>query len=86
MVFTITNQGSSPMRWQVISKQPDWIMNVDPKGEASLMPGAKSNVSIQVHRRRLNPGQYHHEISIRYNDESGNILTVPFRVTMSVPD
>jgi hypothetical protein len=84
-VFVITNSGSSDMGWRITSRQPNWIINVDPKG-GTISPGATANVSVQVYRRGLNAGQYQHEMSIRYNDENGNILTVPFMITMGVPN
>ncbi len=82
-VFVITNLTSSDMGWRITSRQPNWIINVDPKG-GTISPGATANVSVQVYRQRLNAGQYQHEISIRYDDENGNILTVPFMITMGV--
>lgn len=84
-VFVITNLTSSDMGWRITSRQPNWIMNVDPRG-GRIAPGATANVSVQVHRRGLNAGQYQHEMSIRYDDESGNIVTVPFMITMGVPN
>ena len=72
------------MGWRITSRQPHWIIIDASSQSGSLKPGTSGDISVEVYRQGMGVGEHHHSMSIRYNDEKGNIITVPFMITMKV--
>ncbi|MEK7395951.1 MAG: hypothetical protein AAB116_03335, partial [Candidatus Poribacteria bacterium] len=79
--FDIGNIGTGTLSWSIVTSPPlpDWLSISPVSGNVSA--GDKRNVTAQVDRSGLDPGEFSHTVQVKSNAGDGR-----FTVTMSVPE
>ncbi|MDQ1318032.1 MAG: hypothetical protein QG588_1688, partial [Candidatus Poribacteria bacterium] len=77
----IENNGTGSLSWNVSTDEPlpSWLKISPDSGKNST--GQKRNISVNVDRTGLNPGEYRQIVLIKSNAGEGNLLVI-----MSVPE
>jgi hypothetical protein len=78
--FDIANIGTGTLSWSIVtSSLPDWLSISPDSGNVSA--GDKRNVTAQVDRSGLAPGELSHTVQVKSNAGDGR-----FTITMRVPE
>jgi hypothetical protein len=75
----IENNGTGILSWSVSTALPSWLKISPDNGKNSS--GQKRNISVNVDRTGLDPGEYRQIVLIKSNAGEGNLLVI-----MSVPE